>query len=243
MLRRLWKPIAAGVVVGSPAYLYYTSRSKFEFKYPVRDAEGNRSMATKRIPLLSLADADAILSHHAIFKSESRPNGLKWNYATAAVASNDPIEDANASQIVQRDEVPEDFLFFTVMDGHSGTHTSQLLSRSLIKAVAKEIVNTEKLAEKYASSSIFDYSKWFGKLPNPSDPVENLSLALQRAFLEVDIEITTNPVRLLMENMTEEMKKTGEIPDLSKHPMGLKSMQPALSGMSPPFGRISGLTS
>ena len=79
-------------------------------------------MATRTFEMLSTEQVDKRLRDGAILQSTSRPGGLVWNRATASLASNNPIEDASASAIVERDKTetgPQgDLLFFAVMDGH-----------------------------------------------------------------------------------------------------------------------------
>ena len=91
-----------------------------------------------------------------------RPPGacLVARYDTNSVASNATNEDRHAEVIVERDrgidELPMsrrdsrdadsqpervrgDLCFFTVMDGHGGDFTSQVLSRKLVAFVALEL--------------------------------------------------------------------------------------------------------
>ena len=79
-------------------------------------------MATRTFEMLSTEQVDKRLRDGAILQSTPRPGGLVWNRATASLASNNPIEDASASAIVERDQTetgPQgDLLFFAVMDGH-----------------------------------------------------------------------------------------------------------------------------
>ena len=67
----------------------------------------------QRIPLLSKEEVEARLGEHAQVVSTVR-QGVRWNQATSFLPSNDPIEDANASKIIQRDpndvSGPGDFL-------------------------------------------------------------------------------------------------------------------------------------
>ncbi|KAJ7572345.1 hypothetical protein C8J56DRAFT_990802 [Mycena floridula] len=60
----------------------------------------------QKITILDWRSAEALLTENAVFQSDTRPpNGLiLWNHMTAWMASNNPIEDANAHQIIQRDQ-------------------------------------------------------------------------------------------------------------------------------------------
>lgn len=250
-LRRAWRPLAAVAAVGGPAYLYYQYRTKqetFEITVKARGADGKPEMQTRTFPLLPLKVLEARLQQNANANTHHRPDGLVWKHTTASLASNDPIEDANANAIVTRDEedpaAPGDFLFFAVMDGHGGYETSQLLSKVLIKAVAAKIfaLNSSQNADSASSG-------WFSGLRNslwgsPSTPAQSsrdpqstpdadprrVSGAIEEAFVELDQEILNAPLRVLAANVDEETRKKGIIPDLSKHPLALKTMHPAISG-------------
>lgn len=127
MLRRAWRPIAGTVVgIGAPAslYYYYSRVKPTTFDLQVRETgpDGKRFMATRTFEMLSTEQVEKRLKDGTIVQSTLRPRGLIWNRATASLASNNPIEDASASAIVERDETetgPEgDLLFFAIMDGH-----------------------------------------------------------------------------------------------------------------------------
>lgn len=127
MLRRAWKPIAGTVVgIGAPAslYYYYSKVKPATFDLQVRETgpDKKRFMTTRTFEMLSTEQVEKRLKDGTIVQSTVRPGGLVWNRATASLASNNPIEDASASVIVERDKTetgPEgDLLFFAVMDGH-----------------------------------------------------------------------------------------------------------------------------
>jgi pyruvate dehydrogenase phosphatase len=206
-------------------------------------------MSSRRIEILPLKTLEDRIHQSASAASHTSPEGIRWNHTTAFLASNDPIEDANATQIVNRDNfdpsAPGDYLFFTVMDGHSGTHTSQLLSKILIKAVALELsLLSNPSSEVDSSSSVLKSAKnllWSPKrsTPSPSTPSqqgpvdadpERVSHAIAEAFTRLDHELTNAPLRILANNLDEESKKNKTVPDLSQHPLALTSMLPAISG-------------
>ncbi|KAJ3533086.1 hypothetical protein NMY22_g7478 [Coprinellus aureogranulatus] len=250
-LHRAWKPLAAAVAVGGPAYVYYRYRTKqetFEITVKARGADGKPEMQTRSFPLLPLKVLEARLQQNTSANTHHRPDGIVWKHTTASLSSNDPIEDANANAIVARDEgdpaAPGDFLFFAVMDGHGGYETSQLLSKVLIKAVAAKLfaLNSPKHMDSPGHS-------WFGGLKNslwgssptaaqspaqahatPDADPKRVSGAIEEAFVELDQEILNAPLRVLAANVDEETRKKGIIPDLSKHPLALKTMHPAISG-------------
>jgi len=127
MLRRAWKPIAGTVVgIGVPAslYYYYSKVKPATFDLQVRETgpDKKRFMTTRTFEMLSTEQVEKRLKDGTIVQSTVRPGGLVWNRATASLASNNPIEDASASVIIERDKTengPEgDLLFFAIMDGH-----------------------------------------------------------------------------------------------------------------------------
>ncbi|KAJ7584268.1 phosphatase 2C-like domain-containing protein [Mycena floridula] len=228
MLQRVWKPVAASVVVGAPAY-YYFSRKQSTFDLPVslRGPDGKRVTEMQKMTLLDWRSAEALLTENAFFHSDTRPpNGLMWKHTTAWMASNNPIEDANAHQIIQRDQSDGDYLFFAVMDGHGGRETSQLLSRILIKATASEIANLSTSSKPGVLASLMGKQ---ASSPRDADPAQ-MSLAIQKAFENLDSEILKAPLRVLAENMDAESRKLNKIPDISQNPLALQTMLPAISG-------------
>ena len=244
MLRRVWKPITATLVIGGPAYYFYRSHnSNPTFVLPVRTrgADGKTELSDRTISLLPLKEVEARLQENAVSETHNRPNGISWTRTTAFLASNDPIEDANSNQIIERDasdpSAPGDYLFFAVMDGHSGYETSQLLSRILIKAVALEL--SALTAESNSPPQLglagrLQSLLWSTRpqsIPCPldADP-HRVSLAIQDAFTKLDTELIQTPIRILANSVDEESRKMKKIPDLSKHPLALTSMTPAVSG-------------
>ncbi|KAF9441687.1 protein serine/threonine phosphatase 2C [Macrolepiota fuliginosa MF-IS2] len=248
MLRRAWKPVAAAVAVGVPgyyAYRAYTAHPSFEIPIRTKGSDGKTEMVTRTVDILPLKTLEDRINQHASTKSHTTPGGTKWNYSTAFLASNDPIEDANATQVVQRDDTdpsaPGDYLFFAIMDGHSGTHTSQLLSKILIKAVALELFSlaSNPSAQTKSTSGILSSAKRLitGSKPpiiTPQGPLDadpkHVSNAIAEAFARLDHELINAPLRILANNLDEESKKNKVIPDLSQHPLALTSMLPAVSG-------------
>ncbi len=60
MLRRVWKPVAATVVIGTPAYYYYKAHynapQTFDLQVKVKGPTGKTEMSTRTFPLLPLKD-------------------------------------------------------------------------------------------------------------------------------------------------------------------------------------------
>ncbi|KAF7981678.1 hypothetical protein HWV62_32228 [Athelia sp. TMB] len=238
MLRRAWKPLAATSVLIGPGYYWYTLKYRqeaFELAVKVRQSDGKTVMTTRSIPLLPVESIEARIHERATSESIPRPGGIVWKHSTASLAANDPIEDASSHQIVTRDtndpSAPGDLLFWTIMDGHGGHHTSQLLSRVLINAVALELSNLIQNPTKPGGLINNIRSSLFPSAAQPSagDP-ETVATTIQNAFTNLDKELLNAPVQLLANNLDESALKSKAIPDLSQHPMALATMLPAVSG-------------
>ncbi|KAL5507901.1 hypothetical protein ACEPAH_5519 [Sanghuangporus vaninii] len=251
MLRHPWRTLAgSAVLVGSSAYIYRrvtrpkTAHETFDIRAPTVGPDGKRTYTTQTIRIQSMPEIETRLKENAVLRASSRPGHIIWKHATAHLASNDPIEDAHAEAIVQRDQQDGDYLFFTVMDGHSGTHTSRLLSKTLIPAIALQLreltTSPGSFDSKAGRASFLDSirslfssapkSPGASTTPYDADP-KFVSLAIQTAFAMIDSEIVNAPLRLLHDHLKEIGAKGNEsLPDLSKHPMALPSMAPALSG-------------
>jgi pyruvate dehydrogenase phosphatase len=244
MFRRVWKPVVATAFVGPPAYYFYNhyrNPSTFVLPVKIRGVDGKTEMSSRTISILPLKETEARFQENAVSETHNRPNGITWTRTTAFLASNDPIEDAHSNQIIERDasdpSAPGDYLFFAVMDGHSGYHTSQLLSRILIKGVALELsaltVDSNSRPQVGLAGRLQSllWSTPPSSLPSPleADP-QRVSLAIQDAFTKLDTELIRTPIRILANSLDEESWKLKKIPDLSKHPLALTSMLPAISG-------------
>ncbi|KAJ7044593.1 phosphatase 2C-like domain-containing protein [Mycena alexandri] len=253
MLRRAWKP---ALVVSAPVlgyYYYYRTREQsFDLPVRVRGPDGKPTMSTRTLSLMSMPDVDARIRENATERTISRP-GIVWRHSTASVAANDPLEDAMAHQVVRRDEGDGDLLFFTVFDGHGGYYTSQLLSRVLINAVTLELASMDNPKSTPSTGWLngIKGALWGSSAaPNTQTDVDlhvnlnpgtvttpdkphgdplRVARAIQAAFLSLDAELIAAPVRVLAASLDKNSSST-EIPDLSKHPLALPAMLPAMSG-------------
>jgi len=244
MHRRAWKPILGVVAITvPPAYLYfiYNKNPTFSINMKEKGPDGKPYVVKRSFPLLSKPVVDQRINEFAVSKSQLPSQGLAWKHSTAYLASNDPIEDAHAQATVSTEATSSDparsLLFYAVMDGHAGFHTSRLLSHVLIPAVVLELSSSalDGGAHPKSSSPIRDLFKSLifpRSLPHTDAPqeghVERVSQAIRRAFDNVDFEIVNGPLRVLAANVT---KLDTNVPDLSQHPMAEASMSPALSGM------------
>ena len=231
----------ATVVVGAPVYYFYNHyRNPRTFVLPIkiRGADGKTEMSTRTIPILPLKEAEARFQENAVSETHNRPNGISWTRTTAFLASNNPIEDAHSNQIIERDasdpSAPGDYLFFAVMDGHGGHQTSQLLSHSLIKGVALELSALTAESNPHPQAGRLQSRLWSTPPPSILSPLDadpqRVSLAIQDAFMALDTLLIKTPIRILANSLDEESWKLKKIQDLSKHPLALTTMLPALSG-------------
>ncbi|OCH95996.1 protein serine/threonine phosphatase 2C [Obba rivulosa] len=242
-LRQIVRPIAFAVPAVA-AYAYYRHRQSkpetFDLAVPKRGPDGKRTFTQMSVPMLSMDEVDARIRQNAIFKTTLRPDGILWKQATAFLPANDPIEDANADTIVEQDLVPNsppgDFLFYTVMDGHAGPHTSQLLSKTLIPAVGLELANlTKESAQSSSQDGIMQRLRsliWptsSSSVSLDADP-QAVSGAIKRTFTRLDWELINAPLRILAAHLDKAALEKNIIPDLSQHPMALATMLPAMSG-------------
>jgi pyruvate dehydrogenase phosphatase len=209
----------------------YKRQQTFEISVKSRGPDGKIELVGHKIPLLSVDVVNSRLSANASSDSKLRPGGIRWNHTTSSLASNDPIEDAHSHAIVTRDDTdpsaPGDFLFFAVMDGHGGNKTSQLLSRVLINAVFLELSN---LIGNYNPADKF--KSWFKPTTRtpPDADANRVSAAIQGAFTKLDTELLNAPLQVLASNLDDDSRKKNIVPDLSKHPLALTTMLPAITG-------------
>lgn len=109
-----------------------------------------------------------------------------------------------------------------------GHHTSQLLSRVLINAVALELSTLVKDSSR--PHGLFDGIKSsLMTQPSSGDP-KTVASTIQNAFTKLDKELLNAPVQLLANMLDESALKSKAVPDLSQHPMALATMLPAVSG-------------
>lgn len=246
MLRRAWKPLlGTTVLAGTPAYIYYRYYNKptlQTFDVSVRETgpDGKRQMVTRTIPLLTKEQVDSRLREHATSKSTARPGGIVWKSTTAYFSSNDPIEDANGNLLIERDasdnSPPGDYIFYAVMDGHAGYHTSRVLADILIPTVAMELASrindpTANLHDtgllQKAKSLVWSSAQ--ASTPYDANP-SNVARAIQDAFTKLDAQIVNAPLEILYHAVDQDALKKKIIPDLSGHPLATSSIQTAQSG-------------
>ncbi|KAF8313158.1 phosphatase 2C-like domain-containing protein [Cantharellus anzutake] len=223
-----------------PSIRDFMSGSKtFEVHLKERGADGKPVLKMHSLPRLSEAEVDAKLREHAYGQTVRRYGGLTWKYQTAFLAANDGIEDAHSQALVEQDisskAPPGDLLFFAVMDGHAGPHTSRLLSRTLIPSVAFELaslISSPLPAASPHSKLVLNYFKRF--VPYLSSPQKNqihgvdpsnVSEAIKNAFVKLDHQIINAPIGHL-KRLQSQKSDVAPHEDLMSTPL----MLPAMSG-------------
>ncbi|KAI9000816.1 protein serine/threonine phosphatase 2C [Trametes punicea] len=245
MLRRAWKPVlGTTVLVGAPTYLlyrYYTKPTRETMTIPIKKSgpDGKQEVVAQTIPLLTKDEVDARLRRHASSDSVMRHGGIVWKSATAHFASNDPIEDANNSLLIERDASdtapPGDYLFFAVMDGHAGPYTSRVLADVLIPTVAMELASRiNYLNNGLSDTGLLKKAKSLLWRPASSAPYDsnpaNVARAIEAAFTKLDAQIVNAPLEILYRSVDQEALKKKLIPDLTQQPLATSSIQTAMSG-------------
>ncbi|POY76164.1 hypothetical protein BMF94_0887 [Rhodotorula taiwanensis] len=218
------------------------------FTVPVVEQTGGTS--TKTLTLLSQAEANVRLKENEASFAVTRRNNPLLRYDTNNLASNSPIEDDSCCVILERDatsKVKGDLVFFGVFDGHGGWQTSRLLSSSLVSYVARELdlvfrgadpylsLAADPNAPKRQSSSLWSLFGSSPAAPKPQldrqDPI--IQTAIRNAFVSMDQEIVSAPIRLL-----DKLQKEGKLPNMRgrdgdfgvQQSEALATLLPALSG-------------
>lgn len=250
MLKRAWKPLAAsaaGIGAGTYAYNRYfaTRPTRVEtFDLRVRDPSTGE-MITRKLPLIAKENVDKRIRENATATTWPSAEGLLWKHTTANLASNDPIEDANARAIVRTeasaDSPAGDLLFMAVMDGHGGPRTSAFLVDTLIPAVICTF--PRKLNQPQSKA---DVEPWYsvatsimqgnlspdGRLPVlPTLRADIVPDIISTAFLDVDAIITQAPFDFLKTKSEAEWSKEYTLPDLSQDLKAGYATSVALSGL------------
>lgn len=257
LLRRPSRTLAAFslVSIASTSYLYYRRKGElavanetFEVSVRTRDSSGKRVTTNRVLPLILPTEVEKQLKRFAKTDSVLR-DGVQWNWHTAQVAANSPVEDAFANVILERDPPPKattsgssngDLLFFTIFDGHGGPYTSRLLSKTLIPIVALElssIMHQPVPDSPPTASNTLSYLKSFvtpSTSPSSSRTFDQIpthvSLAIQTAFANLDSELIGAPLRILDALATSDGKDEQAVQKPTDDPMPLASIYPALSG-------------
>ncbi len=117
--------------------VYPTTAKRDEFTVVVGRGSNRQSVTFER---KTTAEMEEMLHAHEASEVPARTGNPVARWDTNFVASNEPCEDRSAADIVPRGKEGEtgqrDLAFFSVIDGHAGAATSQLLSRTLHPTLA-----------------------------------------------------------------------------------------------------------
>lgn len=219
------------------------------FQIPIRrrdPATGATKTEMQRIPLIPPDVAERILSQNLSSNSIIK-DGIRWNWHTAVVPSNHPVEDANTSA------VHGDYMFFGVFDGHSGSVTSQLLQHSLVPAVRIQLAekgidtgepkiddNDQAAVEKKTASgdTPLSYTRSWKSSNKLTAPSTSISDAIRSAFKKLDNEIINAPVFLMRDVLKSASASSSSGTDstsdfnspLRKSPFARAAVEGALNG-------------
>ncbi|KAJ2986669.1 hypothetical protein NUW54_g9679 [Trametes sanguinea] len=212
MLRRAWKPVLGTTVLAHPRdYDPSTSR-----RWDLTAKRQNRSPPPS--PSSPRTRSDARLRQHAESHSVMRHGGIVWKSDTAYLPSNDPIEDASNSMLIERDASdtapPGDYLFFAVMDG-----------TGLASRINDPKASTSDAGLLHKAKSLLSRSS----TPYDTNPA-NVARAIEAAFTKLDAQIVNAPLEILYHSIDQEALKKKLIPDLSNHPLAESSIRTAMSG-------------
>jgi len=245
--------------IAGTSYFYYTHREKlaqanqtFAIATWDRDSAGKRVQKRITLPLMVPEEMERRLRLMTTRGSAFR-DGIQWNWHTAQLPANNPVEDAFSSMIVERDPPPSsveqplepptrngDLIFFSVFDGHGGPYTSLLLSKTLIPTVGLELssIMNQTAPSTPPTWSIPTYlHSWLRLTPTSSLPNSKtfdqdpkyVSLAIQTAFAKLDSEIINAPLRLMTEHL-ERKQKDPNVQDLHEDTLAKSAVQAALTG-------------
>ncbi|KAL7420258.1 hypothetical protein Q5752_005227 [Cryptotrichosporon argae] len=208
--------IVAGVLLTASAALYYyenrwiTSGHPLgvdagrEFSISIRHSSGPKEYFFKR---KSDAEVERILTEH---ESGDSPRAhaqagadahahrvVRWD--SNWVASNEPCEDRWRVDNIARTG-GRDLFLSTILDGHAGSATSELLRTTLHPTLAVALAGLEA---GIVPDNARGWARWAGWL-NPLKWVgqtawtpENVAKTLQQAFLQLDANIVVTPIARL----------------------------------------------
>lgn len=208
--------IATILLLGSAGVYYWETRQMglFEAQEPdlqVSYGSGNRRQ-TVSFKHKSIAEANAMLKEHEETRDIDRPGNPVVRLDSNFVASNEPIEDRSAADVVPRGQPKgnwwgsvtpaaaanepgkRDLVFVSVIDGHAGDATSQLLSKTLHPTITIALAGLQ-------SGYIRGHSYWHKAYDwvtsgQAWSPV-HIADSLKHAFITLDDNICYGASRML----------------------------------------------
>ncbi|EKD01543.1 type 2C Protein Phosphatase [Trichosporon asahii var. asahii CBS 8904] len=206
--------IATILLAAAGGVWYWETKTLFEPAEPdlqVSYGSGSRRQ-TVSFKRKSVAEANAMLKEHEETRDIERPGNPVARLDTNYIASNEPIEDRSAADVIPRGQPKgswwgsaapadaankpgkRDLVFVSVIDGHAGDATSQLLSKTLHPTLTIALAGLQ-------SGIIRGHSFWhkaydwmtFSKAWTPPHVAD----ALKHAFVTLDDNICYGASRML----------------------------------------------
>ncbi|BEJ13409.1 hypothetical protein CspHIS471_0305830 [Cutaneotrichosporon sp. HIS471] len=156
-------------------------------------------------------EIEEMLHEHEASEVPTRLGNPVARWDTNFIASNEPSEDRSAADIVPRGKEGEtgqrDLAFFSVIDGHAGDATSQLLSRTLHPTLSLGLAGLQ--------AGIVPGRSWYGQIydiltwAKTWSPI-NISKSLEASFVKLDDHISAGPIRALPDMLTDQSDEARE---------------------------------
>lgn len=206
--------IATILLAAAGGVWYWETKTLFEPTEPDLEVTygGGSRRKTVSFKRKTVAEANAMLKEHEETRDIDRPGNPVARLDSNFVASNEPIEDRSAADVVPRGQPKgswwggaapsdaankpgkRDLVFVSVIDGHAGDFTSQLLSKTLHPTLTIALAGLQ-------SGVIRGHSFWhkaydwatFSKAWTPPHVAD----ALKAAFVTLDDNICYGASRML----------------------------------------------
>ncbi|CAK9779770.1 unnamed protein product [Cutaneotrichosporon oleaginosum] len=209
--------IAAVLIAASAGVWYWETRQmgvypattrRDEFTVVVGRGNNRQSVTFER---KTNAEMEEMLHEHETSEVPARIGNPVARWDTNFVASNEPCEDRSAADIVPRGKEGEtgqrDLAFFSVIDGHAGAATSELLSRTLHPTLALGLAGLQAgmVPGRSWYGQIYDLFTW-AKTWSPI----NIAKSLEASFVKLDDNISAGPIRALPDMLTDQSEEARE---------------------------------
>ena len=159
-----------------------------------------------KINKLNDKELDEKLRLKEFIQSVSRNKSIIKQIHFNQLNSNDPVEDNYSQLILQKNfnkhlNRNNDLYFFCLFDGHSGYHTSNLLSKTLIPSTTLHLTNLFNNIPPNTFNNKFNYIKHLLNSPFNSQQLDlnpqNVIQAIKNSFVALDNSLLQAPVKAL----------------------------------------------
>lgn len=206
--------IATVLFAAAAGVWYWETKTLFEPAEPdlqVTFGSGSRRR-TESFKRKTVAEANAMLKEHEETRDIDRPGNPVVRLDSNYLASNEPIEDRSAADVVPRGQPKgswwgsaapaeaankpgkRDLVFVSVIDGHAGDATSQLLSKTLHPTLTIALAGLQSgiIPGHSFWHKIYDWAT-FSKVWTPS----HIADSIKNAFVTLDDNICYGASRML----------------------------------------------